>query len=133
MTNLLARTAFLLVGLAACSNNARQMELQEKCAAAATRTLESFKEDYPYTARQPTTVFSYTNHYSLTKQKCYVEIKLSYDVVTLVTVWTLKDAMENKEIGFFRSDLSGDTCKFGERVCTGYDEYRKLASEYLEK
>src|SRR5687767_7374435 len=95
--------AMLLAGVSACSGKPSHVELlqlQERCAAAATRVFESYKTERGRDPYRPEQVMNRTNHYSLTKQKCYVQIFESRrGPDDHVTSWTLMDVFDNKNVG----------------------------------
>lgn len=106
-------------------------ELQERCGKRAAEVFE--KNSAVLKAPDSHTTADYENHYSARFNKCFYLEKLS-SFSDSVRTWTLIDLNDNRVIGSFSATepLHDLKCQFQGKSCRSEQEWRKLATPFLE-
>jgi hypothetical protein len=136
------RVGLALLSVGACSHapsESERLQLQERCAAAAKVAFTQRREEWLADAGNRSEIRThfeapwYTNHYNLTKHKCYIEIREGisrnrqlYDVFGNKLVASLSSGIDPASGKHFTA------CIFPGHRCRGDADYDRLLKLYME-
>jgi len=131
---------WLLCVVGGCSGDptaAELMQLQEKCATAANRAFDAYKKEVGVDTYRPNGNKSYTNHYSVSKRRCYVQISdVRWAAEDRLHAVYLMDVLDNKLVASYVKNSGGlntESCLFGQQICNTFQEYQQLSKPYMEQ
>lgn len=114
-----------------------QLDLQAKCAKDAKAWF-----DVRWQSDKDTILLDYVNHYSTTKNKCFINVEFHYKGVGPEFSWfnhiSLHDVYENQKYGQIseRHQINEDKvtdCEVYGKKCTTMQEYQSLIDPFMNK